>query len=73
MESYRQKAFEKILQEKSVPITEITSKHDNRTVEVGGIILDSREITTKNGQKMVDFGRFSLKTPFFGLFCTVLR
>jgi DNA polymerase-3 subunit alpha len=45
-------AFETILEEKTVPINQITAEHDNMTVNIGGIISDSREITTKNGQKM---------------------
>jgi DNA polymerase-3 subunit alpha len=44
--------FEDILSEKTVPISLITKDHDNKSVTVGGIITDKREITTKNGQKM---------------------
>lgn len=44
--------FENILSEKTVPIDQITKEYDNKSVTVGGIITDKREITTKNGQKM---------------------
>jgi DNA polymerase-3 subunit alpha len=45
-------AFDTFLSENSVPINTIKPEHDNKTVTVGGVIQDSREITTKNGQKM---------------------
>lgn len=41
-----------ILSEKTVPITAIEPGHHNKSVSVGGAITSSREITTKNGQKM---------------------
>jgi DNA polymerase-3 subunit alpha len=40
------------LSEQTVPIKELTPDLHNKAVTVGGVILDSREITTKNGQKM---------------------
>ena len=40
------------LREQATPITEIKPELHNRQVTVGGVIVDSREITTKNGQKM---------------------
>lgn len=45
-------SYETILAEKTVPMNQLVPEHDNRTVTVGGIINDVREITTKNGQKM---------------------
>lgn len=44
--------FATYLEEQTMPIKELTADHDNRAVIVGGAITDSREITTKNGQKM---------------------
>ncbi len=44
--------FENTLAEKTVPLVDIKSEHDGRMVDVGGIIVESKEITTKNGQKM---------------------
>lgn len=45
-------SFEVILSEQTVPISEIKPEHDKKLVTVGGAILDVREITTRNGQKM---------------------
>lgn len=45
-------SFEDILSEQTVPLKEITPEHHNRSASVGGIIVASREIVTKNGQKM---------------------
>jgi DNA polymerase III alpha subunit len=44
--------FETFLKEKTVPIKELKGSHDGKPVTVGGAIVDVREITTKNGQKM---------------------
>lgn len=44
--------FETILAEKSIPIKSITTDHDGKKASLGGTIIDSRVITTKNGQKM---------------------
>ncbi|HSX33853.1 MAG TPA: DNA polymerase III subunit alpha [Candidatus Saccharimonadales bacterium] len=44
--------FETYLSEQTMPISELTSTHDGRPATVGGAIVDMREITTKNGQKM---------------------
>jgi DNA polymerase-3 subunit alpha len=40
------------LGEQCVSIAELKPVHDGRAVTVGGSVLDIREITTKNGQKM---------------------
>ena len=40
------------LREQTTPIDSIKPEFHNKQVSVGGVILDSREITTKNGQKM---------------------
>jgi DNA polymerase III subunit alpha len=45
-------AFEAILSEKTLPINVLKPEHDNKNVSLGGVIIDSREITTRNGQKM---------------------
>lgn len=45
-------SYEAMLSELTVPISEIKPEHDNKSVTIGGIILESKEITTKNGQKM---------------------
>jgi DNA polymerase III subunit alpha len=44
--------FDAYLSEQCVPIKEIKPEHDGRTVCIGGTILESREITTKNGKRM---------------------
>jgi len=44
--------FETFLAEKTVPLKELRVGHDGKAVSVGGAITDSREITTKNGQRM---------------------
>ncbi len=41
-----------LLGEQTVPLNTIEPGHDGRSVTVGGIVGDVREITTKNGQKM---------------------
>lgn len=44
--------FEDFLNEQCVPIGEILTTHDSRSVRIGGSITEFREITTKNGAKM---------------------
>ncbi len=44
--------YKEMLSELTVPLIDIKPEHDNKTVSVGGVILESKEITTKNGQKM---------------------
>jgi len=44
--------FEDYLAEQTIPITSLTSDHDNRAVTIGGAVTDVREITTRNGQRM---------------------
>jgi DNA polymerase-3 subunit alpha len=44
--------FSDYLDEQTMPISELKPEHDNRSVVVGGSVVDIREITTKNGQKM---------------------
>lgn len=44
--------FEAILSEQAVPISAITSTMDGKTAQIGGSIVEMREVTTKNGQKM---------------------
>lgn len=44
--------FESILAELSNPITEIKLRRDNESAKLGGVVSDSRVITTKNGKKM---------------------
>lgn len=45
-------AYETLLAERTIPLGSIKPEHDGLGVTVGGAIQDSREITTKNGQKM---------------------
>lgn len=45
-------AFQAILEEKSVPLREITPSNDGKTATVGGTVAEIRTITTKNGQPM---------------------
>jgi DNA polymerase-3 subunit alpha len=44
--------FEKFLIEQTLPLNELKPEHDGKPVNIGGVISDVREITTKNGQKM---------------------
>lgn len=44
--------YETYLSELCVPISDLEVGMDGKMVKVGGSILESREITTKNGQKM---------------------
>jgi DNA polymerase-3 subunit alpha len=44
--------FATYLEEQTVPLSSLLPEHDNRAVVIGGAIVDVREITTKNGQKM---------------------
>ena len=44
--------YEAFLNEKCVPIVEIETHHDGRSVKIGGSVTEFREIITKNGQKM---------------------
>lgn len=45
-------AFSTLLSEQTVPLTSLKPEHDGKQVVVGGVIVDAREITTKNGAKM---------------------
>jgi DNA polymerase-3 subunit alpha len=44
--------FEDYLAEQTVPLNTLKPEHDGKAVVIGGSVLDVREITTKNGQKM---------------------
>lgn len=44
--------FATYLSEQTMPLAELKPEHDAKAVIVGGAIVDVREITTKNGQKM---------------------
>jgi DNA polymerase-3 subunit alpha len=44
--------FETFLAEQTLPLNTIKPEHDGKAVNIGGVISDVREITTKNGQKM---------------------
>lgn len=46
------KTFENYLSELTMPIKDLETDMDGKTVVVGGAIQEMREITTKNGQKM---------------------
>lgn len=45
-------AFQAILEERSVPLVEITAANDGKVATVGGTISEIRMIMTKNGQPM---------------------
>ncbi len=45
-------AFSTILAEQTVPLNTLQVDHNGKAVTVGGSIVEFREITTKNGQKM---------------------
>lgn len=45
-------SYKTILEETTIPLNSLKPEHDGKTVTIGGSIADSREITTKNGQKM---------------------
>jgi DNA polymerase III subunit alpha len=44
--------FADYLSEQTLPLNELKPVHDGKAVTIGGAIIDVREITTKNGQKM---------------------
>lgn len=46
------KEFKQYLNENAMPINLITADYDGKTVCVGGMIAEKREINTRNGQKM---------------------
>jgi DNA polymerase-3 subunit alpha len=45
-------AFSLLLREQTLPLNSLKPDHDGRSVVIGGSVTGSREITTKNGQKM---------------------
>lgn len=45
-------AFSSLLAEQTIALNMLKPEHDGKQVVVGGIIVEAREITTKNGQKM---------------------
>ncbi len=45
-------AYEKILSELTVPINTLSASHRDKSLIVGGVVNDVREITTKKGDKM---------------------
>jgi DNA polymerase-3 subunit alpha len=45
-------AFSTLLAEQTMPLDTLKPEHDGKQVVVGGVIVDAREITTKNGAKM---------------------
>ena len=59
-------AFSTLLAEQTMPLNALRPDHDGKQCIVGGAIIDSREITTKNGQKMAfvkiedEFGEIEL-------------
>ena len=59
-------SFELLLSEHTVPGVEIKAEYENKTVSVGGAVVDIREISTKNGQKMA-FVKIADKSADFEL------
>lgn len=45
-------AFRGLLQEQTVPLSELNAAHHNKAAQVGGMVTAFREITTKSGAKM---------------------
>lgn len=45
-------AFKTFLEEQCVPVASLKPEHEGKNVTIGGAIIDVRDITTKNGQKM---------------------
>jgi DNA polymerase-3 subunit alpha len=45
-------AFDTMLKEQAVPLNTLEEKHDGKSVTIGGVIAEVRDITTRNGQKM---------------------
>ena len=45
-------AFSVLLAEQTTPLNSLKAEHEGKQVVVGGVIIDAREITTKNGAKM---------------------
>lgn len=45
-------AFSTLLAEQTMPLSTLKPEHEGKQVVVGGVIVDAREITTKNGAKM---------------------
>ena len=44
--------FELYLSEQTVPLNQLNTENDGKTVTIGGVVSDIRDITTRNGQKM---------------------
>ncbi len=44
--------FELYLSEQTVPLSDLSDDHNGKTVTIGGVISDVRDITTKRGQRM---------------------
>lgn len=44
--------YKNYLANSTVPITDIGPRHNNKSVTIGGVVVDIRDITTKNGAKM---------------------
>ncbi len=45
-------AYSVLLSEQTTPLNSLKPEHDGKAVVAGGIVVDTREILTKNGQKM---------------------
>ncbi len=45
-------AFELILAEQTTPLSTLKVEHDGKPVNIGGAVMEMREIVTKKGQKM---------------------
>ncbi len=52
LSSHPLEQYRLFLEEQTVPLSSLKPEHDGKMVTVGGIVVDFREISTKNGQKM---------------------
>ncbi|MCA9325325.1 DNA polymerase III subunit alpha, partial [Candidatus Saccharibacteria bacterium] len=52
LSSHPLETFEAFLEEQTVALNALKPEHDGKSVVIGGSVVDVREITTKNGQKM---------------------
>lgn len=52
LSSHPLERFEVYLSEQTVPLNNLSEEYDGKTVTIGGVVSDVRDITTKRGQRM---------------------